>query len=315
MITEFACSCATGNPNLGQPGCIDSFSRDLRLIFMNIRATDGTFNQIIAGDFVADSLPEAFIVGKINDADESKQWNITEILKDPEPVRAEPITEEVDNVDNIVTQGSLKYTGIFYGGVGSPQYAGKLNAMSCQSLGFLSVDVAGNIKGKYVDDGTGTDTFVLRPRRVERNTLNALYNEPTKSTRQRVTLTFTVGQTERDGNLRFIPAAKIGTDMTEVEGVKFVNITTSNVIATAVDFNMVYDYGGAFGLLPHKGVVDADVVLFNDTTSGVVAMTVVENDDDGNYTGTFVAQTALDDMQLSSDQNGVESNTALFEAA
>lgn len=315
MIVELFCSCASGDPNLGQPGCLDSFSRDLRLIFMDIRANDGTYNQITAADFVADVLPEAFIVGKINEADDSKAWNITEILKDPEPVRADSITEEVDNVDNIVSQGALKYTGVFYGGVGSPQYAGKINGMSCNNKAYMSVDVAGNMKGKYVDDGTGTSNFVFRPRKIEPNTINATYLEPTKSTRQRVTITFSLAQTENDGNMRMIKASKIGVDMKDVEGVKFVNITTSNVIATAVDFNMVYDYGGAFGLLPHKGVVDSDVVLFNDTTSSVVAMAVVENDESGNYTGTFVAQTALDDMQLNSDQDGVESNVALFEAA
>lgn len=110
-MSELFCSCATGQPNLGQPGCIDSFSRDLRLIWMAIRGTDGTFNQIVSGDFTADVLTSAFIIGKINEADDSKKWSITEIIKNPTPERDDPITQEVDNVNLIVSQGNLNYTG------------------------------------------------------------------------------------------------------------------------------------------------------------------------------------------------------------
>lgn len=311
-MSELFCSCATGQPNLGQPGCIDSFSRDLRLIFMAIRATDGTFNQIIEGDFTAGVLPESFIEDKINETDESKKWSITEVLKTPTPERDDPITQEVDNINKIVSQGNLNYSAMFFGGVASPQYETKLNSLSCKKVGFMSVDVAGNIKGKFVDDGTGV--FVFRPRRIESNTLNAKYKEPTATELQSIALTMTVAQTEIDGNLRFIPTSKIGTDMTDIPGVIDVVITVSNITTTTIDMNMVFDYGGAFALQPHIGVVDADVVLFNNTDVAVVVMAVVENDDEGNYTGTFddVDVDPGDDMQVSLSQTNFESNIETF---
>lgn len=309
-MSDLFCSCGSASPNLGQPGCIDAFSRDLRLIFVQIRANDGSFNEIKPSDFVAGILPDAFVTGKINSTDDSTKWNITEVLKEPTAVRDEPVTQDIEGVGNIVRQGNLNYTATFYGGIAAPLYSTKLNGYSCKEVGFFSVDVAGNIKGKEVDDGTGTK--VLRPRRIERNTLNATFNEPTADQLQSIMLKFTVGQQEIDGCLSFIPASAIATDMKEVPGVKDVTITTSNITATTIDFNLVFEYGPYNDKIPHKGVLDADIILFNETTALPVAMAVVENDEDGNYTGTFAAQTATDVGNLTMDQDGYAGKSADF---
>lgn len=301
-MSDLFCSCGSASPNLGQPGCIDAFSRDLRLIIVQIKADDGSFNQITPADFTDGVLPEAFITGKINETDDSKKWNITEILKEPLSERDEPVTQDIEGVGNIVRQGNLNYSATFYGGIAAPLYSAKLNGYSCKEVGFFSVDVAGNIKGKEVDDGTGTK--VLRPRRIERNTLNATYQEPTADEVQAIMLKFTVGQTEIDGDLSFIPKTAIGTDMKEVNGVKDVELSISNITSTTIDINAVFQYGPYGSKLPHRGMVDADLVLFNEDTASVVAMTIVENDDDGNYTGTFAAQTPGDTMNVTMDQDG-----------
>lgn len=56
------------------------------------------------------------------------------------------------------------------------------------------------------------------------------------------------------------------------------------------------------------------MVLFNITDTATIVMTVVENDDDGNYTGTFadIDVDPADSMQVSLSQDGYESNIELF---
>lgn len=311
-MSDLFCSCGSASPNLGQPGCIDAFSRDLRLIFVQIKANDGSFNQIAPSDFTDGVLPALFVTEKINETDDSKKWNITEVLKEPTAERDEPVTQDIEGVGNIVRQGNLNYTATFYGGVAAPLYSAKLNGYSCKEVGFFSVDVKGNIKGKEVDDGTGTS--VLRPRRIERNTLNATFQEPTADEVQAIMLKFTVGQQEVDGHLSFIPASDIGTDMKEVPGVKDVTIIESNITTTTIDFNLEFEYGPFGNKLPHLGVVDADIVLFNEDTASVVTMAVVENDDDGNYTGTIDDGDVSpgDILNLTMDQDGYAGKSSDF---
>ena len=151
----------------------------------------------------------------------------------------------------------------------------------------------------------------MRPRRIEPNTLNAKYTEPTADEVQSIMLTFTIGQSERDGNLNFIKASAIGTDMLEVNGVLDVTLTTSAESTTGFALNAVYQYGAFTAPLPHLGMVTADIIVTNTTDVTVVVHAMVEVGG-GDYTVTYPAEDPTDVISTIVDQDFYESEAVTF---
>jgi hypothetical protein len=79
------------------------------------------------------------------------------------------------------------------------------------------------------------------------------------------------------------------------------------ITATDVTFDAVLDYGTALNPIKFSGAVSADFALYNNTTTSTVSITAVENLPlDGNYTLTYVAQTAGDSLTLSIAKAGFD---------
>ena len=306
MSASLVCSCDSGIPNTGQPGCIDGFSRDARFIIVPYKDNAGNINSIKLADFVAGVLPLAFITAKINEADKSKRWFITEEFRLPTPERAEPVTEDIDGVGTVVRQGNKTYSVAFIGKKGNPQYAGRLNAI-CQDFGVFSIDVDGRIKGMFVNSE-------LRPTRVENGTVNAIYMEPTADTQQKVMLGFTVNLTENDGNLSFIEKSHLGADMLDVKGLIDVSAGDATGITTTMfTSKLTFCYGEAFNNMKFKGAVLADFVLaqISPTPAAVTILTVTESPD-GTYKFTFAAETTGDVLKLTLTKSGFEMEPLLI---
>jgi len=71
----------------------------------------------------------------------------------------------------------------------------------------------------------------------------------------------------------------------------------ASVTITTLTFDAVLDYGTALNPIKAQGLVSADFVLNNVTTSTVVTVTAAENTP-GNYTLTYTAQTTGEDASL-----------------
>ena len=264
------CVCGTGGQNTGQPACVPTIKRTAKLIIMQTIANDGTFNSIKESDFVAGVLPDAFIIAKINEPDESKRWRVTEKINLVTDVRAEPITQDIDGIPVIVDQGTRVFTGSFIGNFGSPQFAGVLNSFQCFNTSYFEISVEGAIVGLE------NDTELL-PIPIETGTLQANVVRGTKTEVNAVSLTFAMQELARDENLIQIATASIEPNMLLKKGLIDVvgkALAIPAITATTVRLDMSFIYGNFPERNDFEGLLAADL-SFDD---GSTPMTVFNVD-------------------------------------
>lgn len=299
------CSCEDGIINFGQPVCVDSFDRVARIVFVNYLDNDGVVNSIKDSDFTLGVLNPAYFAGKLNNTDKSQRWYLTETINMVEPVREDNVTQDIDGILYNVSQGVKTFTGQFNGGVASPKYAGVLKSIGCQQMGYFYFDVQGNIVGSY-NDVTGE----LDPIKIQRNTLQVKYIEPTKTTVQGIQIKFMIGELELDEDLSYVPSSEITADLEALRSM--VNVTISaptGISTTGFTFTLTYDYGSAFTKLPLTGAVMADFTLAEVTpTPGSIVITSVT--ESATIPGTYVlvqpAATSADTQRFDFTKTGFE---------
>jgi hypothetical protein len=104
-----------------------------------------------------------------------------------------------------------------------------------------------------------------------------------------------------------ITPTEAGINFNDLNGLVDVNFINDSVSTTDITFDAVLDYGTAINPIKFSGAVSADFVLYNNTTTSTVTITVVENLPlEGNYTATFTAQTAGDSLTLSVSKGGFD---------
>jgi hypothetical protein len=301
------CSCTDGIINFGQPVCIDSFDRVARIVFVNYQDNAGAVNSIKTSDFTSGVLNAAYFAGKLNDTDKSQRWYLTETINMVEPVREDNVTQEIDGIMYNVAQGVKTFSGQFNGGVASPKYSGVLKSLGCQQMGYFYFDVQGNIVGSW-NDVTGE----LDPIKIQRNTFQVKYIEPTKTTVQGIQLKFMIGELENDADLNYIPASDITADlealrsMIDAEFTAATSITTTGFVVT-----LGYVYGTAFTNQPYVGGITANFTLTEVTpTPGAITITSVTESSTipGKYTFVIPAQTSGDALSLDFTKTGFEAD-------
>lgn len=272
------CSCGTGGQNTGQPSCVPQIERVGLLVFVRTYADDGTRNVIKSSDFVSGVLPDAFVEGKINEADPSKRWYVTPKINAVTDARAEPITFDVDGIAQIISQGIRTFVGSFYAKNGAPKFAGVINSFQCQDMSYFEISVDGAIVG--IDN----DTEML-PIDIESGTLFAGVVRKTKTDPNSVSVTFAVQELVRDENLIQIAASNIEGNMLLKRGLIDSTgeaLSTPTITTTTARVKLYYAYGDFPSKLPRKSVVVADLspdlgvtpsTVFNETTSGNVTVT------------------------------------------
>jgi hypothetical protein len=260
------------------------------IVLMRTFANDGTRNSISKSDFTAGILTDAFIEGKINEADESKRWYITPKINAVTDLRAEPITFDVDGIPQIIDQGVRTFAGSYYAGSGSPTFAGVLNSFACFDISYFELSVESAIVGK--DGGE-----FLFPNGIEKGTLFAGVVRGTKTELNAVGLTFAVNELERDETLTQISSSQIESNVLLRRGLIDVNgaaLAAPVITATTARMDLDFIYGDFNNEIPFEGLVVADLsydlgvtpaTVFNvtQTTSVVVSSVTPVLNTPGQY--------------------------------
>jgi len=295
------CKCDSGLVNSGIPNCVTGFERIVKLFFVYQVANDGTSNGIPCNQ----TIDEAFLTEKLNEADSSKRWYPTGKISTVTEVRNDPTTETIDNVDFIVEKGSRTFNGFFVDtATSSPTYLKFLKSAECPSIMYFGVDVNGTIVGIESVEGVGlVDT--LQGLKIQQKSMFSRPVPATSTTIAKNELTFTLDQLVLDENIAFISAAEITADLLNANGLLDVTLDdlSSSVTELVIEAKLVY--GSLCNKLPFSGA-DAvlDWSLFNITEGLSVPITTIVEDPAGTYTISYSAQTALDEVRLTLAKDG-----------
>jgi len=292
---SIGCNCTSGLSNTGRPNCVSLQSVTSKLIMVPLLANDGTPN------FIDLSSPLPTWSDLINEADASKRWFPLPNFENVELPKADSQFEEANSGRMVfLRQGKRSFAGELWAEDSTPTLLGKLQNNRCVDFGVYIVDVNGNLVGSKHDGG-------LYPIAVDNPSFNPTFTFATDSTTQKIMLGFDFDRLFDESTMYMITPTEAGINFNDLNGLVDVNLLKQTITATDITFDAVLDYGTALNPIKFTGALSADFALFNNTTSSVVAITVVENLPlEGNYTATFTAQTTGDALTLSVNKDGFD---------
>lgn len=303
------CLCGGSALNLGKPNCVENLTLPVKLGFEYRTANDGTLNGI---NLTTDTIDDAFMSAWINQSDESKRLFMTpEIILETDE-RGDPVTETLGRIDTIVADG-LRDVSFFIVDGASPAMKAALDGFSCKDMTVYTFTETSQI------GGNGKNATTLVGRRIAAKTLHAKWMPKTETTVAKIMVTFTLGVSENDADIAFIPYTPTLTgvgymtvDPLDYDGLIDTNIGDATSITTD-DFISIMDFNtGAQGhKQPFQGAVIADFTLeeISPTPAPVVISAVTESPD-GTYLITFATATSADVLRLTGSKDGYSfSNT------
>jgi len=271
------CACKSSLRDTGKPGCQLVTDVAKKLIMVPIKDSDGNFNEIdLETDIVNGELPDAFIQGKLNEADDFARWYPTpDVFENLTGVVEASITETFDSGRvQKVQPGVETFVGILLGL--ERNYVGRLAPAACVDFGVFVVTATGDLEGSL--DATGTK---LRPTRVDKGSWDPIWVPATDTTSAKIQLTFNFSKIERDENRRMITSQNIGTDLLTVEGLIDIEATVTPIDVASFTLETKSGYGDVTDPERLEGLVFGDLSLSNGTVSGLV-----ETATPGIYTAT-----------------------------
>ena len=287
------CNCNAGLSNTGRPNCVPIQSVTSKLIMVALTANDGSAN------FIDLTLPIPTWSDLVNEADASKRWFPLPNFENVELPKADSQFEEANSGRMVfLRQGKRSFTGELWAEDSSPTLLGKMQNNRCVDFGVYIVDVNGNLVGSKVGDG-------LYPIPVDNPSFDPKLMFATDSTTQKIMVAFDFDRLFDESTMYMVTPTEAGINFNDLNGLVDVNFVNGVVGATDYTADLQLDYGTAYNPILFKGAVSADFALYNNTTASSVVVTSVENFD-GNYTFTFVAQTAGDSLTLSVNKTGFD---------
>lgn len=291
------CLCDGEVIGFGQPTCKPSYARDRNLIFVDYLDNTGAVNSIKASD----TLDQAYFDARINAGlgasvlHKSQRWHITQKMNGIDGERADNITQDIDTIAKNVRQGPRNFNGMFTGKVAPPAYLKSFESLECRQVGYFRVDTRGNVIG-LLNPTTGD----LDPIRVEDDTFQFKYSDPSATELQNINIKFMVEENERDSNLSFISCDDIEIDVKNLKSViNFDGVVVTGTELTtgvAIDFKAIY--GNARKLIPFEGKLPGDFIATNLTTNTVVTILTAPEAPIGRYTFTWVAEGSAEDIKV-----------------
>ncbi len=260
------CNCQSSLSNTGKPGCQLVSDVAKKLILVPLKDQDGNYNEIdIQNDFVNGVLPEAFIEGKLNEADPFARWYPTpDVFENLAGEVADSIVETFDSGRTQKIQNGIEtFIGLLLGL--ERTYVGKLEPAACVDFGVYVVTSSGDLEGSL--DSTGTK---LRPTRVDKGSWDPKWVPATDTASAKIQVTFNFSKIEKDADRRMITADNIGVDLLTIEGLIDIMGTITpidNVTYTLETASMFGDVSEPDRL---EGLTVADLTQSNGTVSAVV---------------------------------------------
>ena len=213
MATE-ACFCGSGMGSLGLPNCVGTEGVHRRDIFVPLYDSTGARNSIPASELDNNNgkITESYIIGKLDETDASKRWQITPYTyKNGAPARTDDTSETAaDGSIRILSRGVRTYSNELWDV--PPTWAGQFNSGNCQEFGVYRIDETGKLGGELSDDKTE-----LYPRAIEINSAIANENEAVDgSSGQKIVLTYQLSKNAVEKNFFTISATDISANLLTV---------------------------------------------------------------------------------------------------
>lgn len=282
-MTQF-CSCPATFGNTGKPDCEPLQRVAKKLIFVNKFDSSGVRNSIASGQAVDDT----FLIGKINETDETKRWFVSDEINTVTDERADKITQSIDNIDFNTDEGARVFTAFMNQGYTS---LSKYKKGECvQNLAVYIVDSANKLLGEVSADGLS-----LYPIAIQNGTYSVKPVPATVSTISQNQIKFTFSQLVNDGNLRSLTAEA---DILNAAGLLDVNASVSSITTTGFVAVLTTDYGQFGNNSSVTGWDETFFDLYNVTQAATIVITSVTEQPNGTYTFVIPAATSADVLTL-----------------
>jgi len=292
------CNCNSGLSNTGRPNCVPLQSVTSKLIMVPLKANDGSLN------FIDLASPLPVWDDLINQSNPSMRWFPLPNFENVELPKADSQFEEANSGRMVfLRQGKRSFSGELWAEDSTPTLLGKLQNNRCVDFGVYIVDVNGNLVGSKVNGG-------LYPIPVDNPSFNPTFVFATDSTTQKIMVTFDFDRLFDESTMYMITPTEAGINFNDLSGLVDVNLVITSSSTTDITFDAQLDYGTALNPILFMGATASDFQLYNNATSSIVTISLVENFD-GNYTATFIAQTSGDLLTLSVTKNGFDGELSI----
>lgn len=292
-----ALSCLCGLKNYGRGQCTTVIGTPVSVALQNRIDSSGVVNRI--------DLNAAFTLttlnGLITNVDTKKRIVLLPRMKGMDlPIADTVFDEATDGTKSFVRDGIWGITGEVRDKDAVPPTQKKLKKIRCNDASAYIVTEENQLVGQLSVDGN----YMLP---LELNTASAdpkmMFKNST--TTNKIMFAVDFDNIVKQENLYVLDGEELGIDFRRMQQLTDVNLVigdgTGDVTTTTVTWGAATDYVN--GLKPNFdvfGLTDpTDWVLRNLTDASTVTFTSVVEISDGKYTGTYVAQTAGDEMELS----------------
>lgn len=257
--------------NTGTISCPFLMKIIARVVLVPKYGATGAVNKIATGDLTKATLQALF-----DNSEKMSRFYPTPLLKNVTNERADPEYFEYDGGGkDFVREGVRNFTGVIP--KKSTELAGRLNQWNGQEMGFYAFDSDGNFIYKQGSDGD------YLPIAIDGGSFYTGFKWANNSDPSMLAVAFDVLQTEKDSDIRYVPAANLdfdGLDGADVYGLSevVVDITTATATGGTVEFAL--DMGS-----PLSGLLVGDIVATNVTNNTTI--TVSSLTESGTNTGTY----------------------------
>lgn len=283
------CNCDAGLSNTGRPNCVPLFSVTSSLIMVPLKDNTGTRNGINVNTPIT---ANQFVL-LTQQSDPSKRWFPSPKFENVDLPIADSQFEEAPSGRMVkLRDGKRSFTGEIWGEDASNVLAGKMRAGACVEFGVYLVDVNGNLIGSKEGN-------FLYPIPVDSSSWDVKFMFATDSASQKIMVGFDVYRLFNDATLYMITSEEGLQDFNALEGLIDATIVISSISTTGFVATITQDFGTAVTAGKVKGLLAADVLLYNNTDSAAVVPTSFIETTDGVYTAVMVAQTSADSLTLS----------------
>lgn len=294
MSCSSTCRCGYGMSNTGS-GCTPLMKVTKKVIFVPQLDDDGNRNGITIGA----TLDQTYFDALVNQSDPSKRWFPLPEMKNVKDERADNIVETFeDGSTGFVQEGTREFMGW---AVNAPQQLkGKIEAGRCIEMGVYLIDINGNLVGSLSEDRT-----TLYPIKIDKDSISAKFIKATDKTLQKIEFKFNFSIEEHDESLEMITCEELDYEVLNLRGLLDIYADYSLIDNTTFTMRLRTDYGTPTSPVLDKGLVAADLALYNVTDSlAVIVTSVTEDTDGGTYVVVFPAQTNADEIRVTPSRDG-----------
>ena len=286
-----ACNCTDGTKGWGLSSCFNKFGYPLGYAFQKLKDSTGADNGL-TGTEAAPLTQTAWEDSYLYVVDQSIRVNVLSNVKAVTDEREDPNTEDIDGVEFFVSEGTRKITFEVYG-VPS-KVKGFIEALRCGEYGFYPISNTKNLGG--LKDGA-----TVRPIPIEVGTLFVKEMFQTKTSQQKLMVSFQVSEEYNDSDFGFVPAKAIDADLLgTTPQIETIVTGDGNADSNGAE-TVVLTYSANNSTTPEAllGAGDTSYYeIYNTTTQATVSISSIVDNGSGSYTFDYVGQTPADVLEL-----------------